>query len=578
MKQRIRIQNKTKTARIFSPIRSFAELISHMRDHGGKTAFMWNAREGEERDGAINYELLAEEIELASAALTEEGLAGRRIAFLGTPSVTYAVFLLATLAVGGVIVPIDHERPTEDVARLLSRADASALFFGSGTVADPAALCEIPGLSLVCATEAALPLPDHPKAKRYGELLVSGATALSAGTRFVFPKISPDAPAAMLFTSGSPKERKCAVLSAKNLTSAVNAACAAVDLEKADLVLSVLPFHHSYELSSLFVLFNYGVTVALNDTSSRFLENLKKYRPTGLLLVPLYVAALYNRLWEFNKQEKHARGLHYGIKTSNVLFNLGIDLRKQMFSRTRTFFGGRLRTVISGGAPLNPAYISAFEALGIAVYEGYGLTECGPFVAVTPYFARRVGSVGLPLPGVTVRIESEDGTRGKHGFIEGEIEVKGDSVMLGYDGDENANRAAFTLDGYFRTGDLGHLDKNGYLYVTGKKKTVIVLDNGRNVAPEELEEYLCDVPGIADAMVRAERDPSGVLRLHAELFPTEELRQGKDRGELRDALRLLLLSVNERLPRYKQISDFTVADAPFPRNAAGKLLRDASLR
>lgn len=574
MKQRIRIQNKDKTARIFLPIHSFADLILNMKEHGGKTAFMWNAREGEEKDGAINYELFAEEVELAAAALTAEGLAGKHIAFLGSPSVTYAVFMLATLATGGVIVPIDCERPTEDVALLLSRADVSALFYSTGIKAKPELLCLEERLSLVCAMDSNVPLPEHEKARRYEEILFSGAAALPSNEGFAFPKIAPDTPAAMLFTSGSPTQRKCAVLSVKNLTAATNAACASVDLEKADVVLSVLPFHHSYELASLFVLFNYGVTVVLNDSPSRFYENMQKYHPTGLILVPLYVNAIYNRLWETNKQMKHDRGLHYGIKASNVLFNIGIDLRSRLFSRTRSFFGGRLSKIVTGGAPLNPALISAFESLDIAIYEGYGLTECGPFVSMTPYFARRVGSVGKPLPGVSVRIECQDGVKGAHGYIEGEIEVKGDSVMLGYDNDENENRAAFTLDGYFRTGDIGYLDKNGYLYVTGRKKTVIVLDNGRNVAPEELEEYLTDRPEIADALVYAKRDAAGMLRLYAMLLPSDEFKADKDASELSHTLQDVIISVNARLPRFKQITDISIVAAPFPRNAVGKLLRD----
>lgn len=574
MKQRIRIQNKDKTARIFLPINGFAELVAHMKDYGGKTAFMWNAREGEEKDGSINYELLAEEVEIAAAALTAEGLAGKRIAFLGSPSVTYAVFLLATLATGGVIVPLDRERTTEDVAFLLSRVGASALFYGGGIRASVDDLCALEGLSLVCSMENALYLPEHPKAKRYAELFYAGVSLHPEEESFRFPTVNPDAPAAMLFTSGSLQERRCAVLSARNLTAAVNAACAAVDLEKTDVVLSVLPFHHSYQLSSLFVMFNYGVTVVLNDTAAHFYDNMQKYHPTGLLLVPLYVNAIYNRLWETNKQLKHARGLHYGIKTSNVLLNIGVDLRKRFFSRTRSFFGGSLTKIVSGGAPLNPSLIFAFESLGIAVYEGYGMTECGPFISMTPYYARRVGSVGKPLPGVSVRIECPSGVVGKHGYLEGEIQVKGDGVMLGYDGAEDENNASFTLDGYFRTGDIGYLDKNGYLYVTGRKKTVIVLDNGRNVAPEELEEYLCSRPEIEEAVVTAMRDVSGVLRLRATVLPAESFAKGKDPVAISDAIHSVVTAVNARLPRFKQISDVSVTNAPLPRNAAGKLVRD----
>lgn len=574
MKQRIRIQSKDKTARIFSPISGFADLITHMRDHGGKTVFMWNAREGEEKDGAINYELFSEEIELAAAALTAEGLAGKRIAFLGNPSVTYAAFMLATLATGGVIVPLDRERSTEDISALLQRAGASALFYGTGVVADLDVLCKERGLRLVCAMENALALPDHKKARRYADVLLSGAATLAEGQRFAFPKVAPDAPAAMLFTSGTVKDRKCAVLSAKNLVAATNAACASVDLEKADLVLSVLPFHHSYALSSLFVLFNYGVTVALNDEPANFYTNLQKYRPTALVLVPLYIGAMYNRLWESNKQLKHDRGLHYGIRTSNIFLNFGIDLREKLFSRTRTFFGGRLQKIMSGGAPLSPKLIYAFESLGIAIYEGYGITECGPFVAVTPYYARRVGSVGRPLPGVSVRIESADGGKGEHGYEEGEIEVKSDAVMIGYDGDEAENSAVFTLDGYFRTGDIGYIDREGYLYVTGRKKTVIVLDNGRNVAPEEIEEYLLALPEIDDALIYAKKNDADVLRLYAMLLPSPDATADKSPEEVLALLKEKVGELNHRLPTFKRISDISVVSSPFPRNGAGKLLRN----
>ncbi len=573
MKQRIRIENKDKTARIYQPIESFADLLSHMKEYGGKTAFMWNAREGEERDGAINYAVFSEEIELAAAALTAEGLAGKRIAFLGSPSVTYAAFMMATLVCGGVIVPLDRERSTEDISALLIRAEASALFYGSGVSADIDALCKEKSLCLVCAMENALPLPEHKKARRYADLLLSGVHALPEGEPFSFPSVSQDAPAAMLFTSGTVKTRKCAVLSVKNLVSAINGACASVDLDKADLVLSVLPFHHSYELSSLFVLFNYGVTVALNDEPARFYANMQKYRPTGLILVPLYIGAMYNRLWEENKEMKHARGLHYGIKASNILFTLGIDLREKMFSRTRTFFGGRLSKIVSGGAPLNPKLIYAFESLGIAVYEGYGITECGPFVTVTPYFARRVGSVGKPLPGVSLRIDGEDGALTEQGYAVGEIQVKGDTVMIGYDKDEAENTAVFTLDGYFRTGDIGYLDKDGYLFVTGRKKTVIVLDNGRNVAPEELEEYLTDLPEIEEAMVYAVKDVAGVLRLHALLLPAKDFLKDRDEKDVLSALKDKVAALNHRLPVFKRIGEVTLTQSPLPRNAAGKLLR-----
>lgn len=571
MKQRIRIQNRDKTARIFRPIATPSDLVSHMRGHGAKTAFLWNARQWEEKDGSINYELFADEVTLAAAALAEQGLEGKRIALVGAPSKAYAAVLVATLASGGVIVPIDRERSTEDMAALLRRSSAAALFYGTGTLAEIEKLTANRSLRLFCALDEGVALPESKRAMRYTDLLALGKGRAESG--YTFPERDADDVAAMLFTSGTVGESKCALLSAKNLCFAVNGGCTVTELNKADLILSVLPFHNPYEISSLLVMLNYGVTVALTDEPTHLIADMKKYRPTGMVLVPLYITALYNRLWEDNKQMKHARGLHYGIKTSNALLAFGIDLRKKLFSRTRTFFGGRLEKIISGGAPLNPSLIYAYECLGVAIYEGYGITECSPFVTMTPYYARRPGSVGLPLPDCRVRIDAAEGERGEHGYEEGEIEVSGAGVMLGYHEDEAQNEAAFTLDGYFRTGDIGYLDKDGYLYVTGRKKSVIILDNGRNVAPEELEEYLCALSEVADALVYGKKDEGGITRLHAAVLPAQALLSEHTEEEVLALLKERLTELNRRLPAFKQIGELEFSLHPFPRNAAGKLIR-----
>ena len=564
MKQRIRIQNKDKTARIFRPAASFAELVEHMREHGGKTAFMWNAASEDGIDGTVNYELLTERITAVAAALSARGLASAHVGFVGAPSVAYMAAMLGVLLAGGVIVPLDREHTTERAATLLRRAKVKALFFGAGITADGVKLGA--KRSLCCdMTDTA----DGESAISFSALLEEGRAAIAAG--YTPPAVPEERLAALLFTSGTVGERKCAMLTAGALLAGVNAACASVELEKSDLVLSALPFHHPFTFSSLFVIFNYGATVAINDEPKNLVANMKKYRPTAMFLVPLYISALYNRLWDDNKQMNHARGLHLGIRTSNVFLNFGIDLRDKLFSHTRSFFGGRLRTVISGGAPLNPKLIYAFESLGISVYEGYGITECGPFVSVTPYYARRVGSVGKPLPGVSVRIDGE-GVRSEHGYEEGEIEVKGAGVMQGYL-DEEHNDLVFTLDGYFRTGDVGYLDRDGYLYVTGRKKSVIVLDNGRNVAPEELEEYLLSIPEVEDALVSGKKDEAGIVRLHAALFPKADARAERGEEEMLALLHERVEELNRRLPLFKRMHEVSLSPEPFPRNASGKLIR-----
>ena len=286
-------------------------------------------------------------------------------------------------------------------------------------------------------------------------------------------------------------------------------------------------------------------------------------------------AIILDRCFETKRFEGHI--CHAGLYDAAMpIMKDGIFAGIILMGRIRLAGNGEHTDLIYREIPefTRPKLIYAFESLGIAIYEGYGITECGPFVAVTPYYARRVGSVGRPLPGVSVRIESADGGKGEHGYEEGEIEVKSDAVMIGYDGDEAENSAVFTLDGYFRTGDIGYIDREGYLYVTGRKKTVIVLDNGRNVAPEEIEEYLLALPEIDDALIYAKKNEADVLRLYAMLLPSPDATADKSPEEVLALLKERVAELNHRLPTFKRISDISVVSSPFPRNGAGKLLRN----
>lgn len=289
------------------------------------------------------------------------------------------------------------------------------------------------------------------------------------------------------------------MLSEKNAVAAVNSACEAVDFSADDTIVSVLPIHHTYELCCHIAAINYGVTVCINDSLKNVLRNFAFFKPTGIILVPLFVNTMYKKIWDTAKKSGKDKKLAAAITASKTMRKVGIDMREKLFKEVREAFGGRLNKIICGGAALNPDYVEKFEEFGINIYEGYGITECSPLISVTPYYAPKRGSVGPCVQSCTAKI---DGTaKNDKGFIEGEICVKGENVMLGYYKNEKATEEAFDEEGYYRTGDIGYMDGDGYIYITGRKKSVIVLNNGKNVFPEEIEEYLGNIDSIAESVV-----------------------------------------------------------------------------
>ncbi|MBQ4097093.1 MAG: AMP-binding protein, partial [Clostridia bacterium] len=236
----------------------------------------------------------------------------------------------------------------------------------------------------------------------------------------------------------------------------------------------------------------------------------------------------------------------------------------------RAAFGGRLHKIICGGAAMNPELIPIFESFGISIYEGYGITECAPLVAVTPYYKRKCGSVGPAVPCCEVRIEGLE--TNEDGYVTGEIQVKGDNVMLGYM-DPEANAAAFTDDGWFKTGDIGHMDNDGYIYITGRLKSVIVLENGKNVFPEEIEEYLDSIDEIEESVVIGREAEDGTVKLVAVVYPASESFPEKSEEELRATIQKAVAELNKKNPSFKQIHKLEFRKTPFEKTTTKKIKR-----
>ena len=365
---------------------------------------------------------------------------------------------------------------------------------------------------------------------------------------------------------------KCVMLCEKNIWSTVNSACDTVEFFKEDTIVSVLPLHHTYELACMLSGLNYGMEVGINNSLTALMKNFAEFKPTGLVLVPLFVNTMYNRI--MNQAEKSGRlgKLKFAMKLSNFLRFFGIDLRRKFFGEVLRAFGGRLEKIVCGGAPLNPEMMKAFETFGITISEGYGITECSPLISVNPYYALKSGSVGPAVPSCTVRIDGN--AKNDKGFTEGEIQVKGDNVMLGYKNEEE-NAKAFTADGWYRTGDVGYMDNDGYIFITGRLKSVIVLENGKNVFPEEIEEYLEKINDIGEVVVVGRKAEDGeTVKLTAIVYPNTDIYgETPDCEKAHSVIYEKIVELNKKLPTFKQVRELEIRETPFEKTTSRKIKR-----
>ena len=363
------------------------------------------------------------------------------------------------------------------------------------------------------------------------------------------------------------------MLCEKNIWSTVNAACETVEFYKEDTIVSVLPLHHTYELACMLSGLNYGMTVGINDSLKNIMKNFAEYKPTGLVLVPLFVNTMYNRIIDKAKKSGRYGKMKFAIKLSNFLRVFGIDLRRKFFGEVLNAFGGNLTKIVSGGAPLNPEMMKAFESFGVTISEGYGITECSPLISVNPYYALKSGSVGPAVPSCTVRIAGEN--KNDKGFTEGEIQVQGDNVMLGYYNNPEENEKAFTEDGWYRTGDIGYMDKDGYIYITGRLKSVIVLENGKNVFPEEMEEYLEKFEEVGEVVVVGRKAEDGeTVKLTAIVYPKADIYgETPDTERAYNDIHAKIIDLNRKLPSFKQIKTLEIRTEPFEKTTSRKIKR-----
>ncbi len=555
--------------RIFETAPTMRSLLKISEGHTDRILFRYYA--APKTVAEMNYTEYNTMARQLAAGYTSLGLVGRRIAIIGETSPQWIAAYESAIAAGCVAVPMDKELLIEEIEGLIAGAEIDAIVFSKQFNTKLAnAFTNHPTLKYFFPITVTDDLPESEKIIPFTELLSRGA----ALTDYDYPEVTDlDRMAEMLFTSGTTGTSKCVMLSERNVMASVNSACDSVNFTGDDTIVSVLPVHHTYELACLQAGLTLGATVAINDSIKHVIHNFKLFQPTGLVLVPLFVNTIYKRIFDEARKSGKEKKLRFALKLSRFLRHFGIDIRKRLFREVRETFGGRLEKIISGGAPLNPELCRVFFEFGIQLCEGYGITECSPLISVNRYYAPRPGSVGTVVKNCHARIEGHDGSLLPAGEI-GEIVVSGDNVMLGYYNNEEANQAVFTEDGWFRTGDMGYMDKDGYIFITGRIKSVIVLENGKNVFPEEIEEYLGNIEGVSECVVVGRKGEDGeTIILTAVIYPDAEKFEGMDKQAITETLNSRIQAMNKRLAGFKHIRAVELRDEPFEKTTSRKIRR-----
>lgn len=552
-----------------SPIRDLKQLVNvNAEEYGDKPLYCYKS--GKEIK-TFSYKEMKETVDALGTALAEMGLMGKNIAVIGEANPYYMATYFAAANGGGAAIPLDKELDVETIAAFMDIAEAQLIVY---TESFNKKMPEIAKHTKTAKYFVPI-VPDNDNMPTeyfvaISDIIAIGKEALENGNRtFVDHTPEQDAMAAMIFTSGTTGTSKCVMLSQKNLASNCNACVDATSFDRDCTFVSVLPMNHSYEVTTEHLaLARYGATTFLNDSIKNALKNFNYFKPTSLLLVPLFVETIHKRIWKEIDKKGKTKTVKFAIKLSNALRKVGIDLRRKLFKEVLSALGGNLNMVICGGAPLSKQLIRDFDAFGIDIYEGYGITECSPLVAVNRYGKKRLGSVGPSVICCEVKIDKNPDEK------TGEILVKGDNVMLGYYKNEEATAEVFTEDGWFKTGDIGYTDKDGYIYITGRKKNVIILSNGKNIFPEELEEHLSHNEIVGECVVIGRSSPeSGETVITAVIYPNQELTFKKSSDEIYAMVKDAVDQTNKSLPTFKRIAAFDIRDTEFEKTTTRKIKR-----
>ena len=522
----------------------------------------------------ITYKKLLQDINAFGTKLYEMGFKNKRIAIVGRNRYEWVVAHLSNLLGGIVSIPLDKELQVDELESCLERSKADVIVFDEKYIDNIEKIKQNGKTNLqeyVCMTE-------QEGYKNFWTLKKEGAEILKNGNNeYVNCEIDNDKMAILLFTSGTTSKSKAVMLSNTNIASNVYAMLLVEDMRPTDNNLAFLPFHHIFGSTCMIVMIAIGAKTAFPDGLRYVAQNLKEYQISLFVGVPLLVEAIYKNIEKEIEKKGKTKLINNAKKLSNCLLKLHIDVRRKLFKDVIDALGGRMRFIISGGAPLDKKVAQGFNELGIEVVQGYGLTETSPVISAENSKKKRYGSIGFPMENVEVEIINKD----ENGI--GEIRVKGPNVMLGYYENEEATKKVMK-DGWFYTGDLAYKDKDGFIFLTGRQKDMIVLKNGKKVFPEELETLInrldlvkeCIVYGMPDE--KDKNDLKLSVKIVYDKKIAEEKYSGKSEGELYQILWEKVKEINKTFPPYKYIKNMILTDEELIKTTTQKVKRNEEIK
>ena len=544
--------------------------------YGDRPAYIFKTEEkGKFR--TITHKEFRENINALGTTLIQMGLKDKRIALISENRYEWELSYLAVAAGVGVIVPLDKALPDNELESLILRSQVEAIIYSSKYDVIMKTLREKKNTNLKYFISMDL---EENTQGIYAEkaLVEKGKKLLTDGNKtYIDAKIDSEKMGIMLFTSGTTAMSKAVMLSHKNLVTNVMDIIQRFDLTDEDRFLSFLPLHHVFECTVGFLYpISIGGAIAFCEGVKHMAENIKEFEITAMISVPAVFDIIYRKVMKTIEKKGKLANLEKGKKVSQFLLKMKIDLRKQLFKEVHESLGPKLKLVVTGGAALDPETEKGFNDLGFDVEQGYGLTETAPVIAAETPKCRRLGSIGKKFPSVEVKIDDPD----EEGI--GELMAKGPSIMLGYYENEEATKSALESDGWFHTGDLARIDKDGYIYISGRKKSVIVLNNGKNVFPEEIETLLNKVEGIKETFVFEKKEDDGDVKVCVEIVYDKELIKElyniEGEENIKEFLWDKVKEVNKLMPKYKYVREMVITEEPLIKTTTLKIKRHEELK
>lgn len=534
-----------------------------------KNKFAFKLKDATGKIYGVTYEKFKNDVEALGTAIAKLGLIGKSICVIGKNSYNWAVSYIAS-SILGTVVPLDKELHLDDIINFINVSESSAIIGDDKFISDISSSksnLNNDNITLINMSNSSLAVNNS---INIDSLISQGTELVSANDNtFKNIQINPEDTHILLFTSGTTGSAKGVCLSHKNICSNIMSIAKTVKVDTSVTVLSILPIHHTYECTIGFLLIIYGGgTITYCDGLRHIQKNIEEYKPSFILCVPLLLENVHTKIMKTMKKSLPEK---YFSNNKHVLDNIPIFIRPIVKHKIKKSLGGRMKTFIVGAASLNPDIVNSFFKMGIRVLQGYGLTECSPLVAGNNDFFYKADAVGMPIPNVEYKIYNPD----EKGL--GEIIVKGPNVMNGYFKDEEATNKTI-VDGWFHTGDIGKIDEDGFLYITGRCKSVIVTKNGKNIYPEEIEYFLNENKFISEALVYGV-DTSADTQVNAKLLPnisaiSEELNTEKPTdSQIEEIISNVIKEVNSRFPNYKHIKSFKILKDSLEKTTTQKIKR-----